>query len=154
MSEKNPPRLLNAIIAILHFEQHKYADAIISSRCTQEKLEGGFGRVVQHSKGFLQYMVSRATLKSYKKLVITACLSGEAFSNLSIGARIQKKMQRLRSILRPQSKHSKNFLQLLLYYLVKVVAWIWYGSIKTVTWICQRYYVYFLPFAKQNHAEV
>ena len=90
MSEKNPPRLLNAIIAILHFEQYKYADAIISSRCTQEKIERQFGRVVQHSKGFLQYMVSRATLKSYKKLVITACLSGEAFSNLSVGARIQK----------------------------------------------------------------
>ena len=124
MSEKNPPRLLNAIIAILHFEQHKakqhkYADAIISSRCTQEKIERQSGRVVQHSKGFLQYMVSRATLKSYKRLVITACLSGEAFSNLSVGARIQKKMQRLRSILRPQSKHSKNFLQLLLYYLVQ-----------------------------------
>ena len=99
-------------------------------------------------------MVSRATLKSYKRLVITACLSGEAFSNLSVGARIQKKMQRLRSILRPQSKHSKNFLQLLLYYLVRVIVWIWYGSIKTVTWICQRCYVYFLPFAKQNHAEV
>ena len=99
MSEKNTPRLLNTIVAILHFEQHKYADdAMISSKRTQEKIERQFGRVVQHSKGFLQYMVSRATLKSYKRLVITACFSVEAFSNLSVGASIQKKMQSLRSI--------------------------------------------------------
>ena len=40
-------------------------------------------------------MVSRATLKSYKRLVIAACLSVKAFSNLSVRASIQKKMQRL-----------------------------------------------------------